>query len=83
VDWILDVRVERGKKLQYRAQWVGYGDDHQWYDASNFENSLYKLQDFHKANPDRPGPPKGLRKWIQNWEDADAEYHSNENISRR
>jgi hypothetical protein len=67
VERILEARFHYGK-LQYRANWTGYGDDLVWYDASIFKNSPYRLLDFHTANLTQVGPPKRLRKWTQSWE---------------
>jgi hypothetical protein len=69
VEEILEARIVQ-RKLQYRAKWVGYGDDPVWYGASNFKNSPHRLHDFHAANPTQAGPPKRLRKWIQSWEET-------------
>lgn len=83
VDEIIKARVRR-KKLQYRAKWVGYDDDPEWYDASNFKNSPYKLRDFHLANPTLPGPPRRLGKWLQCWEeDRDADDHPDDSKPER
>ena len=56
---ILAVKKERNI-LKYRASWVGYDEDLEWYPASNFKYSPYKLRDFHTAYPDLPGPPRKL-----------------------
>ncbi|EFQ96383.1 hypothetical protein PTT_01418 [Pyrenophora teres f. teres 0-1] len=75
VEKILNARVYR-KKLQYRVQWLGYEEDPEWYDASNFKNSPHRLRDFHTANPLHPGPPRRLEMWVQCWEeDRDAGNH--------
>lgn len=68
VEEILKVRVYC-RRLQYRVKWLGYKEDLEWYDSSNFENSPHKLRDFYKANPTRPGPPKRLDRWVQCWEE--------------
>lgn len=60
VKQIVNVRINNKTDLQYCVLWVGYEDDPTWYDASNFKNSPHKLNDFHKANPTHPGPPKRL-----------------------
>jgi hypothetical protein len=79
VEEILDACVNR-RKLQYRVKWLGYEDDLEWYDASNFKNSPYKLRGFHMANPLRPGPPKRLGMWVQCWEEeSDANDHPDDN----
>jgi hypothetical protein len=59
VEDILAVRKERSI-LKYRASWVVYDKDPEWYPASNFKYSSYKLRDFHLAHPDLPGPPRKL-----------------------
>ncbi|KAH8693333.1 hypothetical protein GQ44DRAFT_586135, partial [Phaeosphaeriaceae sp. PMI808] len=56
------------RKLQYRAKWVGHGNDPVWYNASNFKNSPYRLREFHAANPTQPVPPARLWRWTQCWE---------------
>jgi hypothetical protein len=38
------------KTLYYRAKWVGYDDDLEWYPATDFKYSPYKLRDFHLTN---------------------------------
>jgi len=82
VERILESRINR-RKLQYRTKWVGYGKDPEWYDASNFKNSPYRLHDFHATNPTQPGPPERLWKWTQCWEeDRDAEDHNDDNKAR-
>jgi hypothetical protein len=79
VEEILDACVNR-RKLQYRVKWLGYKDDPQWYNASNFKNSPHKLRSFHTASPTRPGPPKMLERWLQCWEeDINAGDHPDDN----
>jgi hypothetical protein len=46
--------------LKYRASWVGYDEDPEWYPASNFKYSPHKLRDFHLEHPDLLGPPRRL-----------------------
>lgn len=68
------------RKLQYRVKWLGYKDDPEWYNASNFRNCPYRLRDFHTVNPTSPGPPKRLRRWTQCWEeDIDENDHPDDN----
>jgi hypothetical protein len=75
VDKVLAVRKRYGK-LQYRIQWLGFDEDPDWYPASNIKNAPHKLRDFHRENPDRPGPPKRLDSWITAWEnDQEASEH--------
>jgi hypothetical protein len=56
VDDILDSRITRRGKLQYKAKWVGYPTDNTWYPAENFVNAPDIIQDFHKRYPHKPGP---------------------------
>ena len=72
---ILAVKQVRGKLL-YRASWVGYDEDLEWYPASNFKYSPHKLRDFHTANQDKnlPGPPRLLDQWIKAWENSEDNY---------
>ena len=59
--------------MSYRAKWVSYDKDPEWYPASDFKYAPHKLQDFHLQNPDRLRPLRLLRNWIKIWEDgADA-----------
>jgi len=73
VEDILAVKKERNI-LKYRASWVGFDEDPEWYPASNFKYSPYKLRDFHLAHPDLPGPPRKLNEWIAQWEQGVDEY---------
>jgi hypothetical protein len=83
VERILEVRSFRGA-LQYRAEWVGYEHDTNWYNASNFKSSPYRLRDFHTLNPTRPGPPERLDWWVQCWEkDIDADDHPRDNMPKQ
>jgi hypothetical protein len=60
----------RGRKpknpgLWYRVKWFGYEqDDLDWYPAEDFEGSAELLKEWHDANPNRPGPPKDLSRWL-------------------
>ena len=56
VEDILVVKKERNL-LKYYASWVGCDKDLEWYLASNFKYSSYKLWDFHLAHLDLLGPP--------------------------
>jgi hypothetical protein len=79
VEKILNARVHR-RKLQYRVKWLGYEEDPEWYDASNFKNSPHRLRGFHAANPLHPGPPRRLEMWVRCWdEDRDAGNHPDDN----
>jgi len=60
---------KRGRRLQYRASWVGHDPDPKWYNASNFKGAPHRLRDFHRNYPARPGPPRRLDHWLKCWED--------------
>jgi len=47
---------KRYNRLEYRAKWVGFDEDPEWYLASDFKYSPYKLRDFHVRYQDLPGP---------------------------
>lgn len=66
--------MERDKNLRYRASWVGLDPDPEFYEAYDFKYCPHKVREFHVANPDLPGPPKMLEKWIKAWEDGKDEY---------
>ena len=68
---ILASRLFRKKTLQYRAKWVGYDTDPEWYNAQNFKASPHMLRDFHKDNPSAAGPPTQLPYWIECWEQGE------------
>ncbi len=70
---ILAVKLVR-KTLKYRASWVGYDPDPAWYPASNFMGSPHKLREFHERNPNEPGPPRMLQKWIEAWEQGRDDF---------
>lgn len=72
VQEIIATRLHYGK-LQYRAHWVGYDEDLEWYPAVNFRNSPHLIRRFHLSNPDQPGPPRSLREWMTAHEN-DTEY---------
>ncbi|ELR03440.1 hypothetical protein GMDG_08909, partial [Pseudogymnoascus destructans 20631-21] len=73
VEKILAVRIRR-KRLQYQVSWVGYDPDPEWYPASNFKNSPYKIREFHAEYPNLPGPPQDLPGWITEWETGKPSY---------
>ena len=56
---ILAVKKDRST-LKYYASQVGYNKALEWYPASNFKYSPYKLRDFHLAYLDLPRPPHKL-----------------------
>jgi hypothetical protein len=61
---ILDSKITHGR-LHYQASWVGYDPDPTWYLASDFINAATKVDQYHRAYPDKPGPPKRLQDWLQ------------------
>jgi hypothetical protein len=53
---ILDSRInKRTKKLEYKIQWTNYKPS--WQPGIDLKGCDSDLEDFHKANPSRPGPP--------------------------
>ena len=56
VERVLDSRLYRKQRLQYKVSWVGCPPDPAWYDAANFENSSDLIREFHTAYPGKPGP---------------------------
>jgi hypothetical protein len=73
VEDILAVKKVRNT-LKYRASWVGYDEDPEWYPASDFKYSPHKLRDFHLAHPDLLGLPRRLNEWIAQWEQGVDDY---------
>jgi transposase InsO family protein len=67
VQEILDSRLYRGR-LQYKAAWVAHDPDPTWYNARGFIGAPHKVRDFHKAYPDKPGPPMRLEAWLRAFE---------------
>ena len=63
-----------GRKLFYRAKQTSHNDDPEFYPASDFKYSPYKLRDFHLANPAQPGPSKALVAWTKAQEDGVNNY---------
>ena len=70
---IIAVRKRR-QSLEYRAKWIGFDDDPEWYPASDFKYSPHKLRDFHLQYSDLPGPPAKLQQWLQCWEQGQDSY---------
>ena len=66
---IVASRIWRGK-LQYRAEWKGYDEDEEFYDAEGFKECRHKLRQFHENHKDAAGPPKRLRIWLRAWEEG-------------
>ena len=75
---ILALKIKR-KKVYYRASWVGYNKDPEWYLASNFKYSPHKLRAFHEEYPQVPGPLRSLLKWQQAWKDGRDTYKELDN----
>ena len=50
--------------IQYKATYMGNWDEWNlnptWQPYSNFENSKEKIREFHRARPQKPGPPSKL-----------------------
>lgn len=82
VERILGSRLYRGKRLQYRAKWIGFDTDPQWYDAENFKRAPHLLRDFHTNKPSAAGPPTQLAYWIECWEqEIDPEDRDDDNTT--
>ena len=80
VEKVLNSRLYR-KCLQYRVKWLGYDEDRTWYPARNFKGSPHRLCDFHDEYPNRPGPPKQLKRWLAAWEeDEDLEDRDDDDL---
>jgi hypothetical protein len=75
VEDILAIKKERNA-LKYQANWVRYNDDLEWYLASNFKYSPYKLRDFYLKHLDLLGPLRKLSEWIEQWEKGVDDYDS-------
>jgi hypothetical protein len=67
------VRI-RWKRLEYRADWLGYDEDPTYYPASNFKYSPHLLRAFHLDNPKLPGPPARLLDWIKAYDKGIDNY---------
>jgi RNase H-like domain found in reverse transcriptase/Reverse transcriptase (RNA-dependent DNA polymerase)/Integrase zinc binding domain/Chromo (CHRromatin Organisation MOdifier) domain len=55
VEDILDSRISNNK-LQYLVKWLDYGPESNSWEPADFLDCPEKLQQFHRRNPDRPGP---------------------------
>lgn len=55
VEIILDSRISNNE-LQYLVKWMEYGPESNSWEPADFLNCPEKLQQFHRQNPDRPGP---------------------------
>jgi hypothetical protein len=64
------------KVLKYCVSWVGHNKNLEWYPASNFKYSPYKLRDFHLAHLDLPRLPRRLENWIKCWEEGLDNYNN-------
>ena len=62
--------------LKYKASQVGYDKDLEWYLASNFKYSPYKLWDFYQEHPELLGPPRKLNEQITQQEMGVDDYDS-------
>ena len=47
--------------LHYRASWIGYNEDLEWYSADNFKYSPHLLKQFYLTNSEQPGLSTGLQ----------------------
>ena len=73
VQEIIATKTIRGN-LHYRASWIGYNEDLEWYPADNFKYSPHLLKQFHLANSEQPGLSTGLQSWLQAYEDGREKY---------
>jgi len=65
--------------LKYRISWVGHNKDPEWYPASDFKYSPYKLRDFHLVHLNLPRLPSKLDNWIKCWEEGLDNYNNLDN----
>ena len=73
VEEVVAVKLSRGT-LKYKAKWTGADEDPEFYPASDFKYSPQLLRRFHLTNPERPGPPANLDKWLNAWVDGVDNY---------
>jgi transposase InsO family protein len=73
VEELVAVRKTR-RTLYYKAKWIGYDEDPEWYPAADFKYAPHMLRDFHLAYRDLPGPPAKLNDWIRKWEEGEDSY---------
>jgi hypothetical protein len=74
------------QKLQYQTQWQNHDPDPTWYNAENFKNFPIRLQEFHQAHPNAPGPPVRLSSWLNaaaNNKNADDHPDDNKPLSMK
>jgi hypothetical protein len=80
VEKILASRLYEGE-LQYRAQWIGWGEDPNWYPAGNIKNAPHRLRQFHEEFPEAAGPPRRLPQWLKAYEeDYFDDDHAEDNL---
>lgn len=63
---VIDSRYQRDI-LQYRVKWKENQNDTRWSSAKNLRQAPLKLEDFHKANPGKDGPPINIDIWRQHY----------------
>lgn len=66
LDTVIDSRY-RLNVLQYRVRWKEDPNDRRWYSAKNLRQAPLKLDEFHKANPNKEGPPMNIDIWRQHY----------------
>jgi hypothetical protein len=56
VDNILDSRLFRGKRLQFKVKWRGHEPDGAWYnaDSGEFDQSRAVVDEFYERHPGKP-----------------------------
>ena len=58
---VVNSRQTRRYGVQYKAIYIGNWDEWNsnppWQPYSDFENAVEKVREFHKAHPEKPGPP--------------------------
>jgi len=60
-EWALEAIAAsriRDRMIEYQAVWTGYfdGPDQTWYPADNFRGARELIDQFHRDNPNAPGP---------------------------
>lgn len=61
---VTDSRYRRNV-LQYRVTWKKDHNDKRWYSAKNLRQAPLRLDEFHRVNPDKAGPPMNIDIWRQ------------------
>lgn len=64
---ILDSHT-RYRKLQYKAQWVGWHDDQEWYNAEALKRVPSPPRKYHSDPPKKPGAPCPARRLAPTYE---------------